>query len=110
MVPGVFDEEAPRGARCYIIPCRTAVPARFVRMHQKQAAKLWHPPNDCAARIGPFAAITSLVLVGKPIYWVVTRRLASSAVSDPVGLVRMSCWKRRIDARVSGPKIPSTGP
>ena len=75
-----------------------------------QAAKLWHQPNDCAARIGSFAAITSVVLVGKPIYRVVTRRLASSAVSDPVGLVPMSCWNRRIDARASGPKIPSTGP
>jgi hypothetical protein len=48
--------------------------------------------------------------VGNSGYRAVTRRLASSAVSDPVGLIPMSCWKRRIDVRVSGPKIPSTGP
>jgi hypothetical protein len=45
-----------------------------------------------------------------PIYRVMTRRLASSAVREPVASAEMSCWKRRMAARVSGPKIPSTGP
>jgi hypothetical protein len=40
----------------------------------------------------------------------VTRRLASSAVARPVTSAPISCWKRRIAARVRGPKIPSTGP
>jgi hypothetical protein len=47
---------------------------------------------------------------GKSIQRVVTRRLASSAVRWPVAEVLMSRWKWRIAVRVSGPKMPSTGP
>jgi hypothetical protein len=50
-----------------------------------------------------------LMPVEKPIQRVVTRRLASSAVREPVISAPISCWKRRIAAWVSGP-MPSTGP
>lgn len=41
---------------------------------------------------------------------VLTSRLASAAVRCPVPFWPMLSWKRRIAARVSGPKIPSMGP
>jgi hypothetical protein len=41
---------------------------------------------------------------------VLTKRLASSAVKRPVILAPMPCWKRRMAARVNGPKTPSAGP
>jgi len=52
---------------------------------------------------------------GHPPAWptepgVAIRRLACSPVNEPVAWSPRSCWKRRIAARVSGPKTPSTGP
>ena len=41
---------------------------------------------------------------------VLTNRLASSAVKRPVLVAPISLWKRRIAARVNGPKIPSACP
>ena len=40
----------------------------------------------------------------------VAKRFASAAVSAPVGVAPIACWKRRIAARVRGPNTPSTGP